>query len=287
MQDSEQTIGSNDTISTMQNNKNRPIGIFDSGAGGLTVFKSINQIMPQENLVYLGDMARLPYGTKSAKIVCSYAEKAYKFMRDNYGIKCMVLACNTASSVSLNYLRNKYPEFPILGVIEPSADLALETTKTKKIAIVATEATCNSGGYTKYIHSISKNTQVKCYGCPILVTLAEEGWVDSVITQNVIRKYMQNIIDGEYNADSIVLGCTHFPILEQDFSKVLGNRVINPSLKIANHVNRTLLSHNLLASSKLNEGNACFLCTDNPERFRKIAQLVLSRSDIQVQVVNI
>ncbi|OGW44298.1 MAG: glutamate racemase, partial [Nitrospirae bacterium RBG_16_43_11] len=204
----------------MTNNKG-PIGVFDSGIGGLTVLKEIITVLPNEDTLYLGDTARLPYGTKSEETVVKYSIENTRFLL-KYNIKLLVVACNTASAVSLSELRKQF-SIPIIGVVEAGARAASRATKNGKVGIIGTETTVSSGAYTKAIREINADIETFGQSCPLFVPLVEEGWIDDDVTLAVAERYLGGFKNK--GIDTLVLGCTHYPLLKGIIQKVMGNDV--------------------------------------------------------------
>src|SRR5499426_731389 len=199
----------------------RPIGVFDSGIGGLTVVKALRDRLPQEPIVYLGDTARVPYGPKSPDTVQRYAlELAHMLMQKN--AKALVVACNTVSSVALPLLMKKF-SVPVIGVIEPGARAALQTTRNQHVGVIGTRATIRSGAYEKALRTSHNNVRVSSRACPLLVPLIEEGLLDEEGTDQVIVRYLQPLVADEI--DTLVLGCTHYPLLTGAIARVLGRKI--------------------------------------------------------------
>jgi glutamate racemase len=191
---------------------NLPIGVFDSGVGGLTVLRALRSAMPAENFIYLGDTARLPYGTKSAETVVRYSlQCAAALVRRR--IRCLVVACNTASASALDALRAHHPTLPIVGVIEPGAEAAVAASASGHIAVIATEGTVGGGAYQAAIHRLNPAAQVTSRACSLFVSMAEEGWTEGPIAEAVARRYLDPIFQTKDAPDTLVLGCTHFPAL--------------------------------------------------------------------------
>lgn len=243
---------------------NKAIGVFDSGIGGLTVLKEIIKLFPHEDTIYLGDTARVPYGTKSAETVTRYSLEITDFLIGK-GIKLLVVACNTASAVALPALRDKHT-LPIIGVIEPGARKAVATTKTGKIGVIGTEGTIKSGAYEKAIKALAPYTEVVSKPCPLFVPLAEEGWTDNDVALAAAGRYLNDMKD----VDTLVLGCTHYPLLKGVISEVMGDNVklIDSGEETALEVRRVLIEEGLLKSEEV--GNRTFYVTDTPERFVKV-----------------
>lgn len=253
----------------MTNNANNPIGVFDSGVGGLTVFKALRETLPHEDLIYLGDTARLPYGTKSTETVAQYAlQAAHLLIEEN--IKMLVVACNTASAAALPTLIKLLPTLPVLGVIEPGAAAAAWATRSGQIAVLATEGTVRSGAYASAIHHHRPNADVQMLACNLLVALVEEGWCDGTEAEIILKRYLQQL---RPVYDTLVLGCTHFPLLTPIIRKLIGNDIhlIDSASTTAKTVKDFLTEHQLLNVQDCNGQNR-FLVTDSHARFERLAK---------------
>lgn len=202
----------------------RPIGVFDSGVGGLTVLQAIQTELPSENLIYLGDTARLPYGTKSPASIARYAMQATAKLHDK-GIKLLVVACNTASAVALEALREKLDPLPVIGVVEPGAIAAVAARPGGSHLVLATESTVRLGAYRNAIETLDPAASIHEQACEVLVTLAEEGWTTGDIAESIVRRYLADASAGGFTADSIILGCTHFPLLREAIAAVADDGV--------------------------------------------------------------
>jgi glutamate racemase len=250
----------------------KAIGIFDSGVGGLTVLKEIFKALPQEDTIYLGDTARVPYGTKSPETVTRYAHEITSFLvkRD---IKLLVAACNTASAVSLDSLKNRF-DLPIVGVIEPGARRAASVTKSRKVGVIGTEGTIRSSAYAKAIKRINPEIEVITQACPLFVPLAEEGWVDNEVTRLTARTYLHGL--KEEGVDTLVLGCTHYPILKGIIAEVMGEGVtlVDSAEETACTVAAILSDGNLLRPSS-EKGNHHYFVTDVPAGFIRVGNRFL------------
>ncbi|UVE59807.1 glutamate racemase [Coxiella-like endosymbiont] len=205
-------------------NASLPIGIFDSGMGGLTVLRELVKCLPNESFLYLGDTARLPYGTKSQETVVRYASQMASLLVAQ-GIKLLVLACNTASTAALTYLQRQFPNIPIIDVVEPGVKAAVNATKNNKVALLATETTIQSGIYQSMIRSLNPAIAIITQTCGLFVALAEEGCINDDIALLVTQKYLEPVINSHYHCDSVILGCTHFPVFMQSLSTILGTGV--------------------------------------------------------------
>jgi glutamate racemase len=259
----------------------RPIGVFDSGMGGLSVLKALRHALPAEDFVYLGDTARLPYGTKSAETVASYALQAAKHLSE-YQVKLVVIACNTASSVALPALMKGLDPLPVLGVVEPGARAAVRASKNGIIAVIGTESTIMGGAYERAIMALKPEARVVGRPAQLFVALAEEGWIDGEETRAIARRYLHFLIDGplEERADTLVLGCTHFPALLPAIRAVLG-----PEIALVDSADTTAQAvEDILGKSRLvrpagrvahDKGRLKVLVTDSPQRFARVGSLFL------------
>ena len=247
-----------------------PIGIFDSGVGGLTVLKAIRAELPHENLLYLGDTARLPYGTKSPASIARYATQATAELQKQ-GIKLLVVACNTASAVALDALRKQLSPLPVIGVVEPGATAAVHARPGGSHLVLATEATVGLGAYRKAIETLDPAATVREKACELLVALAEEGWTDGEIVAKIIRRYLDEAGDNDFRADSIILGCTHFPLLKDAIQAIASKDVllVDSASTTAAVVRHTLRSGGRLRDSD-ESGGLRFLATDGATRFARV-----------------
>jgi glutamate racemase len=242
------------------------IGIFDSGVGGLTVVQRLIEALPNEHLLYLGDTARSPYGTKSAEVVSRYTLENAQFLLDK-GVKLLVVACNTMSAVALEAL-SAHTTVPIVGVIEPGARAALATTRNRKIGVIGTDGTIASGAYTRALRALDPGLEIYTRACPLFVALAEEGWVDNEVAQQAAALYLASL--RQSRIDTLVLGCTHYPLLAATIGAYLGPEVqlVDSATETAREVVATLAAHDLAALS--GPGSTSFFVTDVPDRFVKI-----------------
>lgn len=263
---------------------NRPIGIFDSGIGGLTVLKELVEQLPDEDIIYFGDTARIPYGTKSKEAVVKYSFQCIKFLLSK-DIKAIIIACNTASAVALAPALAEF-EIPILGVIEPGAKAAVKETQNEKIGVIGTTGTINSEAYQQEIRKLSPQSEVIGVACPLFVQIVEDGWEDTEIAKLTAEKYLIDMV--EHDVDTLVLGCTHYPILRYTLSKVLGNRVrlVNPAYETAREVKEILTEKKLLASRD-EKPNHEFYVSDDPEKFRRIGGNILNKNINSIEKVDI
>jgi glutamate racemase len=254
----------------------RPIGVFDSGVGGLTVFREITRALPHQSLIYLGDSARVPYGTKSPQTVVRYSLEAAQHLMER-GISMLVVACNTATAAALPVLRDRLP-IPVIGVVEPGARAAVERTRGH-VGVIATEGTVKSHAYAKAIHALNPDIEVIESAAPLFVPLAEEGWANTHVAREVAEVYLEPLIDA--GIDTLVLGCTHYPILRGTIERVVGDKVA-----IVDSAETTAVCvREALATSSNGVPSYTFLVTDAEDRFRRIAGEFLEREIGQLELV--
>jgi glutamate racemase len=276
-------------------NHNLPIGIFDSGVGGLTVYRALHERLPDERFVYLGDTARVPYGTKSLATVERYAIENSLFL-EAHGIKLLVVACNTASALALPAVRRAV-RVDVIGVIEPGARASVEEARGKSIGVIATEATVQSRAYSSAIAKLDSSIKVIERACPLFVSLAEEGWAESDVARAVAAEYLQEIKgDG---VGTLVLGCTHYPILKDVIQETVGDgvRLIDSGEATARDVEKLLIANGLSRSAAAEEGRArerhlCddldhFYVTDAAERFSRVAERFLGSAPSVLEAVEV
>lgn len=264
---------------------NLPIGVFDSGIGGLTVLKEIIAELPSENTLYLGDTARVPYGTRSMETIIRYSFESLKFML-KHDIKLLVIACNTASAISLDAIRAKSP-IPVIGVIAPGAKAAARVSKNKRIGVIGTEATIRSRSYIRAIKSADETTHIVSLACPLFVPLVEEGWTDGEIAELVAKKYLSPFETKEI--DTLLLGCTHYPLLKDTIQKVMGPDVmlIDSAKETAKEVSRSLKKHHIENTQKKKPSRVYFV-TDGTDKFRFVGERFLGTKieDIEHAVID-
>ena len=245
-----------------------PIGIFDSGIGGLTVARAVRDHLPKEQLLYLGDTARLPYGTKSPQVVIRYTINCARFLC-RQGAKAIVIACNTASAVAVEEVAKRF-NLPVLGVIHPGAQVAAKRSRNRRIGVIGTEGTVASGRYQHWIQHYAPGATVLAQPCPLLVPLAEEGLVDHVATRLIAEEYLQPLLHAEI--DTLVLGCTHYPILKETLAGVCGKDIsIVDSATAVAQATRDLLERSELLSPEI-RGGCSFFATDVNERFSRVGR---------------
>lgn len=258
--------------------KNFPIGIFDSGVGGLTILRALREMLPDEPMLYLGDTARLPYGTKSADTVCHYALNACRILVEQ-GIKCLVIACNTATAVALEAIQAQFPMLPVMGVIQPGASASLTISSSGPVVVLATEGTVKGQAYQKILKILAPEREVIEWPCQLLVALAEEGWCEGVLVESILQKILAPLMEklSGLRPACFLLGCTHFPVLKTALQNVLGESmvVIDPANAVAKNVFELLSERNLLIENMGSNKPIRFLATDGVERFSKVAKIFL------------
>jgi glutamate racemase len=266
-----------------------PIGVFDSGVGGLTVLRALRQRLPGERFIYLGDTARLPYGTKSGESVLRYSIQAAEFLV-RQGIKCLVVACNTASSVAVEPLRERFSPMPVSGVIEPGSIAGCAASRSGHIAVLATEGTVRGGAYQRAIARLNPNARVLAQACSLFVALAEEGWTEGAIAEAVAHRYVDELFGSDPRIDTLLLGCTHFPVLVEALRAVIGESVtiVDSAETTAVAVHAELRDRNLLNPSGATS-SPILQATDSPERFARVGSRFLGESfdASQVELVDL
>ena len=253
-------------------NPDLPIGVFDSGVGGLTVLRALCAVLPEESFIYLGDTARLPYGTKSEHTVARYALQAADELIER-GIKSLVVACNTASAAALPALQQRYAELPVIGVIEPGARAACAASKSGRIAVLATESTVRGGAYGQAIARIRPEAEVTAIACALFVALAEEGWTEGAVAAAAAERYLAPLRAVRTHApDTIVLGCTHFPVLKSVIAAAagMGVRLVDSAATTAQEVRQLLAVRGLLRVPGGAPPALSFLATDAVNRFAEV-----------------
>lgn len=270
----------------MECKKGAPVGVFDSGVGGLTVVREIIRQLPDENIVYFGDTARVPYGSKSPKTVIRFSEQIIRFLKTKQ-VKAIVIACNTASALALDTVRDKF-DVPILGVVSPGARAAVAVTQKQKIGVVGTDATVRSGVYTQVIHRMDPQIQVIEKACPLFVPLVEEGFKEHVVTQEIIEYYLESL--RATDIDAMILGCTHYPLLRSRIRAYMGEeiQIVNPAYETAADLKALLKEQNMDNDSTDASGSRYeFYVSDKAEKFRQFANTVMPFDVPETNVVNI
>jgi len=264
--------------------KAKPIGVFDSGIGGLTVVRQIAATLPNESIVYFGDTARVPYGSKSNNTVIEYALQDAQFLIER-NVKAIVVACNTVSAIALDVLKQKYT-VPIIGMITPGSQLALKQSKKKRIGVIGTRATISNHAYLNELKKHDPDVEVFEQACPLFVPLAEEGWTDHAATKAVAEEYLQELRD--LKIDTLVLGCTHYPILSKVIQEVIGSDVMLIDSGVASaEVVRSEINRIGLETNSHALGYHDFYVSDIPTTFKHVAELFLGKSIANVKKIDL
>ena len=268
----------------MTTSKQRPIGVFDSGVGGLTNVRALMERLPMENIVYFGDTARVPYGTKSRATIETFALQIVDFLLEN-DVKALVIACNTIAAVAGQKIRQKAGNMPVLDVISAGAQAALNTTRNNKIGIIATNTTVNSNAYARAIHAHDPQARVQSQACPLLVPLVEEGWLEHDVTRLTVREYLKPILADD--ADTLVLGCTHYPLLKPLLREEAPRlALVDSATTTAAHTAQALTAAGLLRQSG-DSAHYRYCVSDIPLRFRAIGERFLGRSIDDLETVRL
>lgn len=267
--------------------KNAPIGVFDSGVGGLTVAREIMRQIPNERIVYFGDTARVPYGSKSKDNIIKFSRQIIRFLQTE-NVKAIVIACNTASALALDEMQQEF-ELPILGVVKPGAKVAVETTVNKRIGLIGTEANIRSGVYTRYIKSLDDEAKVFEKACPLFVPIVEEGWLHDDITLQVASRYLEEL--KEKDIDTLIMGCTHYPLIRSTIRKVMGDKVnlVNPAYETAIELKNLLERDNLANKCDVDSPSSMyrFYVSDAEEKFKLFANSILPFDITMTKQINI
>ena len=267
--------------------KNAPIGVFDSGVGGLTVAREIMRQIPNERIVYFGDTARVPYGSKSKDNIIKFSRQIIRFLQTE-NVKAIVIACNTASALALDEMQQEF-DLPILGVVKPGAKVAVETTANKRIGLIGTEANIRSGVYTRYIKSLDDEAKVFEKACPLFVPLVEEGWLHDDITLQVASRYLEEL--KEKDIDTLIMGCTHYPLIRSTIRKVMGDKVnlVNPAYETAIELKNLLERDNLANKCDVDSPSSMyrFYVSDAEEKFKLFANSILPFDITMTKQINI
>jgi len=262
----------------------KSIGVFDSGIGGLTVVHALMQHLPNENITYFGDTARVPYGSKSAEVVREYAFEDTRFLLQQ-GVKIIVVACNTGSAVAIDDLKAHF-DIPIIGMIKPGAMAACAVTKSGQVGVIGTLATIASESYPRAIRACGAEIRAHSQPCPLFVPLAEEGWINHPVTRQVAEEYLHRL--REQGIDALILGCTHYPILRDVIQETVGSHVtlIDSGEAAAMRVEELLREQDLLNASR-EQPNYSFFVSDVPQKFKQLGEIFLGKSDLRVTKVHL
>lgn len=266
---------------------NAPIGVFDSGVGGLTVAREIMRQLPNERIVYFGDTARVPYGSKSKETVTRFSRQIVRFLQMQ-DVKAIVVACNTASAYALDELEQEV-DIPIIGVVKPGAKTAIEATHNGKIGVIATQATIGSGIYKRYIEENDTSVSVVEKACPLFVPLVEEGLWEDPVTDEIARRYLSELID--IDIDTLILGCTHYPLIRSTVGKIMGDKVtlVNPAYETARELKELLEKEDLESDKRPELGTELyrFFVSDAAEKFQKFANSIIPYGILSAKTINI
>ena len=271
---------------SMENRKTAPVGVFDSGVGGLTVAREISRQLPNENIVYFGDTARVPYGSKSQNTIIRVSEQIIRLLKTK-DVKAIVIACNTASALALDAVRDEF-DLPIMGVVIPGARAAVEATKNRKVGVVGTDATVQSGMYTKVIHGMAPDITVIEKACPLFVPLVEEGFKEHPVTGEIIEYYLESMRSTDI--DAMILGCTHYPLLRSRIREYMGDKIqiVNPAYETAMDLKRLLKEQGMANDGATPQHSRySFYVSDAAEKFRRFANTVMPFDVPTTNVVNI
>ncbi|MDD3267013.1 MAG: glutamate racemase [Burkholderiales bacterium] len=263
--------------------KNSPIGVFDSGIGGLSVVKSLMESLPNEDVIYFGDIARIPYGTKSVATIKKFTEQTVRFLLKQE-VKAIVIACNTISAVAKDTVLQLAGNIPVIDVI--SAGTKASTDISNKIGVIATPATINSNAYPRAIHEINPDSEVFAQACALFVPMIEEGFTDHPALELIARDYLAPILEDDI--DSLILGCTHYPLIYNTITKIVGDKIkiIDPAITTCKQLTDALVARNLLNNNS-RQGQYKFYVTDVPVKFQKIGEMFLNRALEQIEVVSV
>ncbi len=259
-----------------------PIGVFDSGVGGLTVMREILKELPEEHILYLGDTARVPYGVRSPETVMKYSLENAKFLMSK-GIKLLVVACNTSSAITLGMLREKI-DVPVIGVVDPGARAAAAVTEMKRVAVIGTETTIKSGSYERAIKSIDDTIEVTGIACPLFVPLIEEGWLEGDVVNLTAGKYLSAIRSN--SVDTLVLGCTHYPMIKNVIESIVHVPLIDSAVETAKEVKNVLELKNIIRK-RAGEAARKFFVTDSPEKFILVGERFLDHEISNISKINL
>ena len=264
-------------------NRNSPIGIFDSGLGGLTVLKKIQRLLPDENFIYFGDTAHLPYGSKSNECIIEYSEKIVNFLI-NQNVKAIIIACNSASSVAKEKIQNK-TGIPVFEVISPAVHKAISATKTNHICVIGTETTINSKVYSNALLKLNEGIYVSEIACPLFVPLIEEGLENDIISNQAVKLYLNTIVESDI--DTIILGCTHYPIIKNQLSNILSNNIkyITSGTPVGEHLKRYLTAMNLFNNQS--SSFVKFYVSDSVDKFKRLGSRFLNSEIVDVDLIQL
>ena len=267
--------------------KDAPIGVFDSGIGGLTVVREIMRQLQDERIVYFGDTARVPYGNKSKETVTRYSRQIIRFLQTK-DVKTIVVACNTASAYALDEMEKEI-SLPMIGVVKPGAKVAAQATKNAKIGVIATQATIGSNSYSDYIKEINPHATVLGKACPLFVPLVEEGLLEDPVTDEIAMRYLSELVD--VGIDTLILGCTHYPLIRKTIGRIMGDGVtlVNPAYETARELKEQLAELDLLNDQKIDLGTNKyqFFVSDGADKFKNFANSIIRYGILSAKTINI
>ena len=270
-----------------ENKKEAPIGVFDSGIGGLTVVREIMRQIPNERIIYFGDTARVPYGNKSKETVTRFSRQIARFLQ-SHEVKTIVVACNTASAYALDELEQEI-DIPMIGVVKPGAKAAAESTENGRIGVIATQATISSGIYDRYIQELNHDVTIWGKACPLFVPLVEEGLLEDPVTDEIAKRYLTELID--LDIDTLILGCTHYPLIRSTIGRVMGEKVklVNPAYETARELKELLEQKGLLQEETpgLGSNQYQFFVSDTTDKFIRFANSIIKYGILSAKQVNI
>jgi glutamate racemase len=275
-------------METAQLSCDQPIGIFDSGIGGLTVVKEVVRQLPNERIIYLGDTARVPYGTKSDRTIKSFTLQSCLYLLE-HDVKLIIIACNTASAVALEFIANMF-KIPVIGVIVPGSSAAVERSRSKHIGVIGTHTTVNSQAYPKTIKKIHNEAEVYSQACSLFVPLAEEGWLNHDVTRQISEEYLRSFADS--GIDTLVMGCTHYPLLSSTIQKAIDSimgrtvQLIDSGVETAK-LAKSILTKKQFLNTKPHAPSHKFCVTDLPKNFMKVGEMFLGSKMVDVETVNV
>lgn len=274
-------------MSSSSDLKNAPIGVFDSGVGGLTVAREIMRQIPNEKVVYFGDTARVPYGSKSQETVTRFSRQIVRFLQ-THDVKTIVVACNTASAFALETLEEEL-DIPIIGVVKPGAKTAVEVTRNGRIGVIGTEATIGSKIYSRYITQSKADVTIYGKACPLFCPLVEEGLWQDPVTDEIAKRYLAELID--IDIDTLILGCTHYPLIRSTIAKIMGDNVtlVNPAYETAKELKDLLEERDLLNEQhpELGTNQYQFYVSDGAEKFKRFANSIIKYGILSAKTINI
>ena len=259
---------------------NRPIGIFDSGLGGLTALKQIKELMPNENFIYFGDTARTPYGSKAIETIQNFSVQITEFLME-HDVKMIVIACNTVTATCLNLLQDKYREVPVIGMIEPTAKYVAQNCSNENIGVIGTRVTINSNQYENMINDLNSDCSIFSVACPLFVPAIEEGVEKTSLMKEMIKHYLDGFISNN-EINTLVLGCTHYPLIENEIIQVYKNlKIVNPSKIVAFEVREILQKRKTLSNK--NNLKSCFYASDLSEGFMNMVKDIMGGENINIK----